>query len=269
MNKTLAFLGALVAVGGASAAAHSAYPTGAAVSRSNLRGATHFAVPGLNAPHVALQAFDFRFTNGDHKIKSIGLMPEKNAVRTAFQDHDGNDNYNLKARFFNSPWPSGRIVRRSNCKKSCEIPIKNYNASGVSHFSLAGFRLTRKSGESNVRQIKLRMSADQSQLQVAFRDNGGFLFDVEVAYVTMPRSSFAKYGTKVIRRTKNEAQLRFSLPTSGRPILQGFDLEFENGDHHLKEFVVEGDNGGFTVRFNDNNYDDPYRGTIDWGVMKP
>jgi hypothetical protein len=268
MKQTVAFLGVLVAAGAVSAVALSV-PTGASVSKSGLRGTTHFAVPGLAAEDVALQALDFRFTSGDHKIQSIGLMPEKNAARVAFQDGDANDVFNLKARFFNSPWPSGKIVRRSNCRKSCEIAIKNNYHSGTPHFALAGFSLKRKGGESNIRQIKIRTSADQSKLEIAFRDNGGFLFDVEVAYTTMPRSSFAAYGTKQLRRTKKEAALTFNLPNNGRPILRGFDLEFENGDHHLKEFVVQGDNGRFSVRFNDQNYDDPYSATIDWGVMKP
>ena len=268
MNKTLAFLGVIAALAAASTVAQSA-ATSVAVSKFGLSGTTHFAAPGLNAPHVAMQAFDLRFTNGDHKIQSIGVMPEKNALRTAFRDHDGNDGYDLRARFLNSPWPNGKIAKRSNCKNSCALALQNPYAGDGGQFVLSGFRLTRKTGDSNVRQIKIRPSADRKQLEVAFRDNGGFLFDVEVAYTFMPRASFAAYGTKVLRRAKKEEYVSVGQPSKGPPILQGFDVEFENGDHHLKELAVVSGNGYFIVRFNDNNYDDPYRATIDWGVMKP
>ena len=267
MKRTALFLGVLAAAGAISAVALS-MPTGAAIRKSGLKGSTHFDVPGLQAPSVALQAFGFRFQNGDHEIQSIGVMPEKNAARVTFQDGDGNDPFDLELRYFNSPWPRGNVVRRSNCNKTCEIPIKAHNGTGKPHVVIGGFSLKRKGGDSNIRQIKIRVSADQSKFEVAFRDNGGFPFDVEIAYTTMPRSSFSAYGTKELRRAKKEVQLTFTLPHKHRPVLRGFDLEYENGDHHLKDFRIELDNGHARIKFNDNNYDDPYRATIDWGVMK-
>lgn len=267
MKRTVAFLGVLVAAGAVSAVALSA-TKGLAITKKGLRGTTHFALPGLAAEDVALQTFDFRFTNGDHKIQSIGLMPHKNAVRAGFQDGDGNDAYNFEALFLNSPWPSGKIVKRSNCRKSCDVAIQK-NWIGDPHIVLAGFSLKRKEGESNIRQIKVRVSPDKTKFQVAFRDNGGFLFDVEIAYTTMPRSGFASYGTHNTRRTRKEPQLTFSLGHDGHPVIRGFDFEFENGDHHLKEFMLKAAYRRFELRFNDQNYDDPYSATIDWGVLKP
>lgn len=236
------------------------------INKSNLAGTTHVRVDQMTHTHVGLVSFSLKFNDGDHKVRGIGVMPEKESVASAFQDNDGNDRYALDAKFLKLPWPNGRVVKNANCKGTCSLPIRNPYHGGGGQFVLSGFHVKRKSGESNIRQLAVRLSPDRKSVQVTFRDNGTFPFAAEVAYTFVP--SLAAFGTKTVRRAKRQNNVSIALSKKGKPILQGFDLRFENGDHHLRELSIDAEPGRVTVRFNDNNYDDPYRATIDWGIMK-
>ncbi len=59
-----------------------------------------------------------------------------------------------------------------------------------------------------------------------------------------------------------------NLPGATRPILQGFRLEFTNGDHNIDQVGVRMEPGKATIWFNDKNDDDPFTWRISWADLQ-
>ena len=56
------------------------------------------------------------------------------------------------------------------------------------------------------------------------------------------------------------------------PVLQGFELEFEDGDHHIHDLGVELYAGGLSVGMQDDNGDDAFSWLVqyvDMGHVEP
>jgi hypothetical protein len=88
-----------------------------------------------------------------------------------------------------------------------------------------------------------------------------------VDYALIPKNRVLGQPNYADPSTRTGSYTR-SLAGATRPILQGFRLEFTNGDHNLDQVGVRMEPGQVTVWFNDKNDDDPFRWEIWWAELQ-
>ena len=139
---------------------------------------------------------------------------------------------------------------------------------------LLGFDLDR-SGEDKVERVYVRLYESAG---------GGALILGHGLFDDTPSSSPGPYCARVdyamIPKNRVLGQLSYADPSTRtgsytralagatRPILQGFRLEFTNGDHNLDQIGVRMEPGQVTVWLNDKNDDDPFRWEIWWAELQ-
>ena len=139
---------------------------------------------------------------------------------------------------------------------------------------LLGFDLDR-SGEDKVERVYVRLYESAG---------GGALLLSHALLDDTPVSSPGPYCARVdyalIPKNRVLGQPHYADPSTRtgtyvkalagatRPILQGFRLEFTNGDHNIDQVGVRMEPGQVTVWLNDRNNDDPFRWEIWWAELQ-
>lgn len=137
---------------------------------------------------TALQGFNFRFTNGWHKIRRIGALNEGEHIRASFNDDGGEDPFNFNARYLHIDWDGfenvdhrsdealrNRIydfeVQEENCAERCTIRIPR--ASPYHTMVLTGFEFARRDfvDDYNVRSIGVTLLPDRGVAEVHMYDD--------------------------------------------------------------------------------------------------
>ena len=243
------------------------------VTGSNLVGETHVVKAGL-VKSTALQSFSFEFSNGDHKIRKIGLLPSVDRVDVAMTDNDGGDPFKFNAQYATIPWSASSTRVSKSCTGPCQLDITHKIASNDKMsdqvFVLRGFSFEREGTDTNVRRISSRPNVSQKKIDVIYKDNAATKYTVTIEYTLLGKDLLLPVATATGARKNNEETLKVSTTKApgAQAILQGFDVEFDNGDHHLKQFAIKRTKGAYNVMFNDQNTDDPYRVTIDYAGVK-
>ena len=140
--------------------------------------------------------------------------------------------------------------------------------------ALAGWGLDVAEGEAKVERVHVRLYESTG---------GGSLVLTHGLFDDTPVSSYDPYCARVdyalIPKHRVLGQIHYAGPTTrtgsynralagaNRPILQGFRLEFTNGDHNLDQVGVRMEPGEVTVWFNDKNDDDPFQWEIWWAEL--
>lgn len=110
----------------------------------------------------ALSDFVFNFENGDHKINSIGLMTNADAIESVFADMDGNDPYSVKANYVvSNSFINGEVVGgfSRNSETNFNIPAPPVGYTTV----LRGFHILRANGvDANIKRVKIWVNNDTS-----------------------------------------------------------------------------------------------------------
>lgn len=110
----------------------------------------------------ALSDFVFNFENGDHKINSIGLMTNADAIESVFADMDGNDPYSVKANYVvSNSFINGEVVGGfgRNSETNFNIPAPPVGYTTV----LRGFHILRANGvDANIKRVKVWINSDTS-----------------------------------------------------------------------------------------------------------
>jgi hypothetical protein len=139
---------------------------------------------------------------------------------------------------------------------------------------LLGFDLDR-SGEDKVEKVYVRLYPGASGNTVVL---GHGLYDATA--VSSPGPYCARVDYALIPKNRVLGQPHYADPSTrkrtyvkalagaNRPILQGFRLEFTNGDHNVDQVGVRMEPGQVTVWLNDDNDDDPFEWEIWWANLQ-
>jgi hypothetical protein len=247
----------------------SAYsPSRVAMSAKAVTGETHVLANGLDGR--ALNSFFLRFTRSDHEINSLGFMPTSDRIHIALADQNGDDKYNFDAVFLSSPSVGKRRKATGDCDGShhpCYLPIDLPDAEKGNVFVLQGFKFKRKNtNDANVRRIMVRGNLPAKRVEVLFIDNGKTPYRAEVQFFTSVPSHYSKVGS-ITGSTTSEPMLKLKTnKSSERTVMSGFDVQFDNGDHHLTELSITPSGLEIEVVLRDWNGDDPFHATIDYAV---
>lgn len=249
----------------------------------------------------ALQFFDLKFQNGDHKIKTLGLMNNGPSITTTFKDNDGDDPYTVSAGFIsiNSFLEQTRFqtVTAAHCQVQCTIRIEGMGKDETA--LLAGFEIDRIQQDDNVRAMSVEVLPDRSVVNVVFFDDrgpnfAGFMplpiydvvktvngvrehkrsFNVKVQILIVPKK-IVQGVTRIMGASREttdvpeDSELLDYLYVYPRHYaLMGFGLSFKNSDHFIGQLAV---NPLETppVKFQDGDMDDPIAWFYDLAVFEP
>lgn len=212
-----------------------------------------------------MNTFELGFTNGDHKVRKIALTTTSSSATAALTDHNADDPIRFRGRFYEH-WSVKSHTVSATCEGACTIPVAS-RPSSTSTLVLQGFKIERSSGDSNVRKLEIRPTADRKSYRVEYRDNGTFSYKVTLQYAWVSTGHGVIETSATGQRTASQKNAVIPLSSTSQStysVLQGFSFEFLNGDHHLKDLaVLQNAQRQYSVRFNDNNYDDPVKATLD------
>jgi|APTNR8051073442_1049403.scaffolds.fasta_scaffold43678_1 hypothetical protein len=129
----------------------------------------------ITATDVALGAApilsDFRlwFNNGDHKVRTIGVLHEGGGMRANFSDQNGDDPFRAKAKWLVIPGATGGTISAvGGGTFNIQLPPKPANTTLV----IAGFSFERQAGtDANIRTIAIKMDQENSIAQVSLIDD--------------------------------------------------------------------------------------------------
>ncbi len=237
------------------------YPSGSSCTKP---------LPGSVSGVRAISGFELLSRAGDHKIKRIGLRIRGNDLVGTFADDDGKE----PAKWFvNWGHYAGRTlpeVSASNCRGTCSLPISRPRAG--EHFALSGFEFERlDGGDSNILRVAILPDPARGQLRVVFKDNGDFRYRARVNYGYIAPPSRVQAHRLSGRRGKGQPSIDLPAPQprASAQVLPGFDVKFDNGDHHLQNFEIVRTTSGARVVFNDANFDDPASATVHLLIVDP
>lgn len=130
---------------------------------------------------------------------------------------------------------------------------------------LTGFRYHFKSKDHHLKRISARVRINHClgavYAQIVFEDKSGYDdFDYAFYYAMIPCGNVKKEGY-MEGKAKKEKIIEID---ADYPLLQGFDLEFTNGDHHMDRLGVILDKNQASVYFHDKNKDDKFKWKVWW-----
>jgi hypothetical protein len=248
------------------------------------------SVPLTNA--AALSSFRLTFENGDHPIRSLGVLKRPDgAADLSLLDSNGDDPASAYATWQIIPGAiGGEVSTRITSGGIFQIPVP---PGPVGHrLVLGGFNVTNiGSGdrfESNDTQIELisinaqdnfpqQSTNPGSSISGTIRTNNATRpINVTVQYVWIPTSFITMSSSarndsippRANRPVRQVSTVIGQVPETDKYVIKSFEFEFLNGSHNLLSFGVHlngatmPSRGNEAVSFQDNNRDDPIR----WNV---
>lgn len=210
----------------------------------------------------ALLGVKFYFSGGDdHEIKRIGNWQSPGKMNYAFEDENAGDRFVVRAGYRRVLTNVLHEASRNDCRGSCALPI---HAESDKIFVLAGFEFSNRHGEDrNLRRIAILPELHNGRINVTFSDDSGFDFAARVQYLLLPRNA-----TRAVESYSTTNKQRSVAPRSKADrVLQGFDLRFTNGDHHVGDVTVWAASE-MTAYIKDKNDDDGMRGEVRVVVLR-
>jgi hypothetical protein len=227
----------------------------------------------LYNPHSGiqlLQGFRFQFTNSDHHLRHIGVVPgdypNTQELTLAYEDSNGDDPYDYSVQFRDQS-PSGvytAVVSAQNCLGSCAIAATKPSNDMV--FVLRGFNISYGGGDDNHLK-QLRIEERSGSINVGFGDaeasSSSDYFNVTVSYAYLHPSLLRSSGYVGGRGPGSQA----SPIDAGIAVLRGFSVAYVSDDHHVDQLGIELADGNATAFLNDENNDDQFDWSVDWSVL--
>ncbi|MBX3219462.1 MAG: hypothetical protein KF795_03015 [Labilithrix sp.] len=120
----------------------------------------------------ALAGFRFRFGNGDHKLRRIGVTPKDRFASFAFADSNGDDPFSAVASWaVVSAGRSGKVSATGGGQ--FEVALPGGKVAGHT-LVLSGFEFRRRDGsDANVRSIGVWLDSDRAVARVMLMDDQG------------------------------------------------------------------------------------------------
>lgn len=226
---------------------------------------------GASHAHALLRGFSLNFSDTDHKIKAIGIWPGSAGVQATFADNDGNDRFHWNATFHAAAQARTFETSRGRCVATCQLPLAEPRPGEV--FVLSGFYVQRNKDDSNVLALAIEPDLIRRRVSVTFRDRGTFSYAARVRYSYLPAARVEAQRSKSGSSYAEISGFRFrDGDTRGKTtVLQGFRMEFLNGDHYLKRTNITPQADGFHVRWMDkrSNHYDPWQVTLSYAILAP
>lgn len=124
-------------------------------------------VPISRAP--ALSDFRLWYNNGDHKVRTIGILHDQGAMHAKYSDQNGDDPFHVDAKWVNIPESTGGTVTAAGAGTfNIQLPVKPANTTLV----ISGFSFERLTGtDNNIRTMSIKMDQENSLVQVSFLDD--------------------------------------------------------------------------------------------------
>ncbi len=225
-----------------------------------------------------LQSFDLSFAGGDRPLWSIGVGARRggsDAFHLELKDGDGGDRMAGSARYFR--WSEGsrvffglpedssygvqQFASGTSCTSTCDLTIRD---EPDSVFVITGFRFNFPDGENNLRKIGIRpwgrhAASGTRVIRAACQDDDGAeRFDIELSYILFPRSWTTRAtiaGTDFLAPVPGP---RIDVPLNriwrgSIPLLTGFQLEFGDGDEHVRRLGVDGTDARVVLTLHDDD----------------
>ncbi len=249
-----------------------------------------------------LSGFHFRFDNGDHKIKTIGVMPGRNYVQFTYADGNGDDPFTARVQFI-KPTGADLQVIALNSKDQFGAPAYNCNTTvscswiigtdrGVPNRFvpiLSGFYFEQQAADANIGGISAgwyeRMQDAEGGFQALMTDDGGWdlMQGDRQSRNTLFRGAVTLVPSDKIERCANISR-RWWGDNTNRPSARGYDsvrlapnkrfvlqrVSFGFADDNFLEQigVQYFSDGELLVHFKDNNRDDYYWWNIGYCYLK-
>jgi hypothetical protein len=200
----------------------------------------------------------------DHEVGRIVVEHDgKNQTRLALADDAGN------RRIYGSVQlqvlPSGtRILEASQakCQGTCAVPIQPPRPGET--FVLRGFAVGRTGGDTHLRELSITPKVEDGRVLVTFADNGTPEFNAKVQYAYVPDAWIeGTYHSVVDQQQASNAGLH-GHRVEGRTVMQGFSLQFTNGDHHIRTVRLQRDQVDWSGMIADSDTHDPKKIVIDY-----
>ncbi|MPZ89609.1 MAG: hypothetical protein GEU81_16400 [Nitriliruptorales bacterium] len=221
-----------------------------------------------------LDSFYFQYTDTDHHLSQILILPDAqpDKMQLGFHDKNRDDDYFFKV--VHRMIIDQRVEHFSRsldlCTGSCMRSIAK--PAGDFVFVLVGFQLAFTGGrDHHINVIEVR--ENDGRLTTRFADKNfddNFVWSLKYAY--LPRGLFSAIGESGGVRERGGA--RRSIP-SGPSVIRGFRFDFKpyftsGGDHHIRDVgVMTHDDGRLEVFYEDKNGDDGFDWAVRWGVLSP
>lgn len=233
--------------------------------------ATGTATPQLGRPDLAprlLQSFRVNFAGTDHHFRLLTIMshrPDKDQATISYADKNSDDQYSYSVSFLPYSFTTyGNFARKGLCKGSCTFQIPTPSSLSGQVFVLAGFEIQYLGGDHHIDQLQI-VERNGSVTAALNDQNDDDAFSVEIVYGYVPRSLFSTVSAMngaVHGVVHNQIG-------SGTAVIRGFNFDFRNNDHHIKDLGVEmPGNGDLAVHYADQNGDDQYNYRVEYAILR-
>jgi hypothetical protein len=229
---------------------------------------------------LALDEFRIDIAVGaDRHIRDLGVeLVEPAHARAWFSDNNGTSPLTLRAAWRDlslSP-----VAEHRRISAICESKVCRLNPLPVRMGKvplLAGFVFHNIPGAKKIRRIAVypehRTGPNEQYTYVAVFDvDDRARYTVDVDLLLVDPSVIAGQFNAEADSKPGESYAAVPLRwKKGQLALQGFDVQFTNGSHHLQEFAIEplkGTNAVRAVYFTDKNDDDPVRAKLWWADLQ-
>ncbi|GEC77277.1 hypothetical protein [Flavobacterium aquatile] len=117
----------------------------------------------------ALSDFRLWYNNGDHKVRTIGILHDQGSMNAKYSDQNGDDPFRVEAKWLNIPDATGGTITAAGSGTfNIQLPAKPANTTLV----ISGFSFERLAGtDNNIRTMSIKMDQDNALAQVSFIDD--------------------------------------------------------------------------------------------------
>lgn len=141
-------------------------------SENDMKDAMDVAASAPIGSVSALAGFRFRFQNGDHKLRKMGVLGKDRYASFTYADQNGDDPFQAEATWAVVGAGRGGSVTATGGGQF-EVPIPGGKLAGHT-LVLTGFEFRRQDGtDANVRSIGVWLDSDRSTARVMLMDDQG------------------------------------------------------------------------------------------------
>lgn len=117
----------------------------------------------------ALSDFRLWYNNGDHKVRTIGVLHDQGSMNAKYSDQNGDDPFHVEAKWINIPGATGgKLTAAGSGTFNIQLPKKPVNTTIV----ISGFCFERQSNtDNNIRTMSIKMDQENAIAQVSFIDD--------------------------------------------------------------------------------------------------
>lgn len=236
--------------------------------------------------------FNLEFSNSDHKLDSLivgdttGSDPSGTNYRSyllQLTDGDagtpvgGGDSVNLWAKVLNvNPGLTYSVSASGDASGQAVVPVSPVDEDHI--FVLRGFAIRTPIGDSNhnLRRLAIRHDRDLNTVTCIFRDDSpnddDFSFILRYSIVlnrTRRPAEAEQYFTGPYEVSSDFVETtEVSKPVAGISVLSGFDFQFKDSDHHLRQICIDPvSKEKFKLTFTDDERDNPVSAWVEYAIL--